>query len=176
MFTGYYLPYVSGQTIYVQRLAEGLVRRGHAVTILCAHHQKDTPLQETVNGVRVVRSRVLCRVRKGAIMPLVWHDLRRLLRHHDLFHRHVPGLLDAYVSLRLACASPAWGSWFARTTRWASPAPWPPCSATRSATPRLTVTRSATPTCSSTLDRTLDAYERLYARLASCGAHSPASR
>ena len=27
MFMGYYLPYVSGMTIYAQRLAEGLVRR-----------------------------------------------------------------------------------------------------------------------------------------------------
>jgi glycosyltransferase involved in cell wall biosynthesis len=104
MFTGYYLPYVSGQVIYIQRLAEGLAQRGHQVTILCAHHQKDTSLEEWVNGVRVVRSRVLFRFRKGAVMPLFWHDLRRLLPHHDVFHRHLPGLMDAYVSTRLAAA------------------------------------------------------------------------
>ncbi len=102
MFMGYYLPYVSGMTIYAQRLAEGLVRRGHRVTILCAHHQRDLPLDETINGVRVVRSRVLFRFRKGAVMPLFWADLRRLLQTHDVFHRHVPGLLDAYISTRLA--------------------------------------------------------------------------
>ena len=101
MFTGYYLPYVSGQVIYIQRLAEGLAQRGHQVTILCAHHQKDTLLEEWINGVRVVRSRVLFRFRKGAVMPLFWHDLRRLLPRHDLFHRHLPGLMDAYVSTRL---------------------------------------------------------------------------
>jgi glycosyltransferase involved in cell wall biosynthesis len=104
MFMGYYLPYVSGMTIYVQRLAEGLVRRGHQVTVLCAHHLKDTPLQETINGVRVVRSRVLFRFRKGSVMPLFWYDIRRLLREHDIFHRHLPGLMDAYVSTRLAKA------------------------------------------------------------------------
>ena len=104
MFTGYYLPYVSGQVIYIQRLAEGLARRGHQVTILCAHHQKDTPLEERLNGVRVVRSRVLFRFRKGAVMPLFWADLRRLLPEHDVFHRHLPGLMDAYVSTRLATA------------------------------------------------------------------------
>ncbi|MGH2352520.1 MAG: glycosyltransferase family 4 protein [Chloroflexota bacterium] len=102
MFTGYYLPYVSGVIIYIQRLAEGLVQRGHQVTILCSHHVKDTPLQETINGVRVVRSRVLFRFRKGAVMPLFWYDLRRLLRDHDVFHRHLPGLLDAYVSTKIA--------------------------------------------------------------------------
>jgi glycosyltransferase involved in cell wall biosynthesis len=102
MFMGYYLPYVSGMTIYAQRLAERLVQRGHQVTILCAHHLKETPLEETMNGVRVVRSRVLFRFGKGAVMPLFWYDIRRLLREHDLFHRHVPALLDAYVSTRIA--------------------------------------------------------------------------
>ena len=102
MFMGYYLPYVSGAIIYAQRLAEGLVRRGHQVTILCAHHLKETPYRETINGVRVVRSPVLFRFRKGAVMPLFWRDIRRLLRHHDVFHRHVPGLLDAYISTKIA--------------------------------------------------------------------------
>jgi glycosyltransferase involved in cell wall biosynthesis len=102
MFMGYYLPYVSGMTIYAQRLAEGLVRRGHQVTVLCAHHQKNTPLEEVRNGVRVVRSRVLFRFRKGAVMPLFWRDIRRLLGEHDVFHRHLPGLMDAYISTRIA--------------------------------------------------------------------------
>jgi glycosyltransferase involved in cell wall biosynthesis len=102
MFTGYYLPNSSGYTIYQQRLAEGLVKRGHQVTVLCSHHVKETPLEETINGVRVVRSRVLFRFRKGAVMPVFWHDLRRLLRDHDVFHRHLPGLLDAYVSTKIA--------------------------------------------------------------------------
>jgi glycosyltransferase involved in cell wall biosynthesis len=102
MFMGYYLPYVSGAIIYAQRLAEGLVARGHRVTILCAHHLKETPYDEVMNGVRVVRSRVLFRFRKGAVMPLFWWDLHRLLAAHDVFHRHVPALLDAYVSTKLA--------------------------------------------------------------------------
>jgi glycosyltransferase involved in cell wall biosynthesis len=99
---GYYLPYVSGMTIYAQRLAEGLVRRGHQVTVLCAHNEQHLPLHEVMNGVRVVRSRVLFRFRKGAVMPLFWYDIRRLLREHDVFHRHLPGLMDAYVSTRIA--------------------------------------------------------------------------
>ena len=102
MFTGYYLPNPSGYTIYQQRLAEGLVRRGHQVTVLCSHHIKETPLEEIINGVRVVRSRVLFRFRKGAVMPLFWYDLRRLLCHHDIFHRHLPGLMDAYISTKIA--------------------------------------------------------------------------
>jgi glycosyltransferase involved in cell wall biosynthesis len=104
MFMGYYVPNPSGYTIYAQRLAEGLVERGHQVTVLCSHHLKETPLEETLNGVRVVRSRVLFRFRKGSVMPLFWYDLRRLLPAHDVFHRHLPGLMDAYASTRLAKA------------------------------------------------------------------------
>ncbi|NDE76718.1 MAG: hypothetical protein EB039_11755 [Proteobacteria bacterium] len=104
MFTGYYLPYISGMTIYAQRLAEGLVRRGHQVTILCSHHDARLPLREDLDGVQVVRSRVLFGFRKGVVMPLFWYDLQRLLRDHDIFHRHVPGLLDAYISTRIARA------------------------------------------------------------------------
>jgi glycosyltransferase involved in cell wall biosynthesis len=105
MVTGYYLPNPSGYTVYQQRLAEGLARRGHRVTVLCSHHVKETPLEETINGVRVVRSRVLFRVNKGAVMPFFWYDLRRLLREHDIFHRHLPGLMDAYLTTRIAKAA-----------------------------------------------------------------------
>ena len=102
MVTGYYLPNPSGYTIYQQRLAEGLAKRGHQVTVLCSHHLKETPLEETINGVRVVRSKVLFRFRKGAIMPLFLSDLRRLLKEHDVFHRHLPGLMDVYLSTKMA--------------------------------------------------------------------------
>jgi glycosyltransferase involved in cell wall biosynthesis len=102
MFMGYYTPNPSGYTIYSQRLAEGLVRRGHQVTVLASHYIKEQPYEEYQNGVRVVRSPVLFRFRKGAVMPLFWRDIRRLLKTHDIFHRHLPGLMDAYVSTRIA--------------------------------------------------------------------------
>jgi glycosyltransferase involved in cell wall biosynthesis len=35
-------------------------------------------------------------------MPLFWWDIRRLLKEHDIFHRHLPGLMDAYASTRIA--------------------------------------------------------------------------
>ena len=104
MVTGYYLPNPSGYTIYQQRLAEGLAARGHQVTVLCSHHIKETPLEETINGVRVVRSRVAFRFRKGAIMPFFLSDLRKLLKDHDIFHRHLPGLMDVYLSTKVAKA------------------------------------------------------------------------
>lgn len=102
MSTGYYLPYISGMTIYVQRLAEGLVRRGHTVTVLCAKHDPALPASAVEAGVRVERSPVIASVGKGVIAPLMWRDQRRLLAEHDLFHRHVPGMFDAWLSARIA--------------------------------------------------------------------------
>ncbi len=40
----YYRPYTSGVTIYIERLANELVRRGHAVTILTSHYDPSLPL------------------------------------------------------------------------------------------------------------------------------------
>lgn len=102
MYTGYYLPYVSGMTIYVRRLAEGMVRRGHSVTVLCARHDPALPSVADENGVRIERSPVILSAGKGVVAPLMWRDQMRLLADHDVFHRHVPGMGDSWLSTRIA--------------------------------------------------------------------------
>ena len=102
MYTGYYLPYVSGMTIYVRRLAEGMVRRGHSVTVLCARHDPALPSVAVENGVRIERSPVILSAGKGVVAPLMWRDQMRLLADHDVFHRHVPGMGDSWLSTRIA--------------------------------------------------------------------------
>src|SRR3989344_1249164 len=61
----YYSPYVSGLTVYVKRLAEELVKRGHGVQVLCMKHDPGLADEETINGVRVSRAKPLMRVSKG---------------------------------------------------------------------------------------------------------------
>ncbi|MBI3740874.1 MAG: glycosyltransferase, partial [Chloroflexi bacterium] len=51
----YYRPHISGLTIYVERLARGLARRGHRVTVLTSHFEKDLAYQEIIDGVNVIR-------------------------------------------------------------------------------------------------------------------------
>src|SRR3989344_2059417 len=63
----YYTPYVSGLTIYVKRLAEELVKRGHECTVLCMRHDNNLADSETINGVRIVRANPLFRISKGFI-------------------------------------------------------------------------------------------------------------
>ena len=65
----YYTPYVSGLTIYADRIARAWVKRGHEVTVLTSHHDPALPKEEVIEGVRVIRAPILFRISKGAVMP-----------------------------------------------------------------------------------------------------------
>ena len=86
----YYRPHVSGLTIYVERLARGLAQAGHQVTVLTAQYDPTLPLEEHIDGVRVIRVPVLLRVSKGVIAPKFGAMARQLIREHDITHLHLP--------------------------------------------------------------------------------------
>jgi glycosyltransferase involved in cell wall biosynthesis len=86
----YYRPHVSGLTIYAERLARGLVRRGHAVTVLTARFSPQLPARESVDGVEVVRVPVAWKVSKGVIMPTFPAYAASLLYRHDVINVHMP--------------------------------------------------------------------------------------
>lgn len=70
LITGtYYLPNVSGITIYMNILAEELAKRGHKVTILTSQHDDKSPTEEVVNGVKIKREKVYFYLGKGPICP-----------------------------------------------------------------------------------------------------------
>jgi glycosyltransferase involved in cell wall biosynthesis len=96
----YYRPHTSGLTIYVERLARNLAKRGHQVTVLTSQFDKTTPGDEIVNGVRVVRAPVLMRISKGVIMPTFGYLAWKLALEHDVIHLHLPQFDAAGVALR----------------------------------------------------------------------------
>src|SRR5262249_27368819 len=61
----YYRPYVSGLTIYVERLGRALAERGHYVTVLTSQYEGSLPREELLDGVHVVRVPVAARISKG---------------------------------------------------------------------------------------------------------------
>jgi glycosyltransferase involved in cell wall biosynthesis len=96
----YYLPHITGMQIYIQSIAEELVRRGHQVTILTARHKPELPADEMINGVRVVRLRVLpLHISRGMLMPAYPIAAYRLIKQHDIVSIHVPMLETALISL-----------------------------------------------------------------------------
>ncbi|MHB0923091.1 MAG: glycosyltransferase family 4 protein [Bellilinea sp.] len=96
----YYRPHASGLTIYAERLAKALVRRGHQVTVMTSQYARDLPLEEMDEGVRVVRVPVAFRVSKGVIMPLFGITATRLVAEHDWIQLHLPQFDAAGVALR----------------------------------------------------------------------------
>lgn len=96
----YYRPHVSGLTIYVERLARALARRGHAVTVLTSQYLRGLPLREQLHGVRVVRVPVAARVSKGVLMPTIGIVATKLVAAHDAVNLHLPQLDASGIALR----------------------------------------------------------------------------
>ncbi len=96
----YYRPYVSGLTIYVERLGKALAERGHDVTVLTSHYESDLAREEFVDGIRIVRVPVAARVSKGVIMPTLGYWATKLAREHDVLSLHLPQFDAAGIALR----------------------------------------------------------------------------
>lgn len=86
----YYHPHISGLTIYAQRLAKGLVKAGHQVTVLTSQYDPSLPISAQEDGANVIRVPVAFRVSKGVVMPSFGNTARRLIREHDIVHLHLP--------------------------------------------------------------------------------------
>lgn len=86
----YYRPNVSGLTLYVEQLSEGLVRRGHEVTVLTHRHLPELAPSNVENGVRVVRAPVAARVGKALVSPAIISRALSELPRSDVLHLHAP--------------------------------------------------------------------------------------
>src|SRR5574341_1822886 len=85
----YYLPHRTGMQLYVERVAEELVRRGHQVTVLAARHKPSLPRDEMINGVRVVRlAAPPIPISRGMIMPAYPWAALGLISRHDVVSVH----------------------------------------------------------------------------------------
>lgn len=96
----YYRPHTSGLTIYAERLAKALSRRGHQVTVFTSQFDKSLPLRQTIDGVQIRRAPVLLRVSKGVISPRFGSIATRLVKEHDVVHLHLPQFDAPGVALR----------------------------------------------------------------------------
>jgi len=93
----YYYPHWTGLTAYAQRLAEGLVARGHQVTVVTSLFRDDLLAEDVHNGVRIVRLRSWFRLSRGRVMPGFIPTIHRLMREHDVVQTHTPMLETALV-------------------------------------------------------------------------------
>lgn len=96
----YYRPYISGVTIYAERLASALAKRGHQVTVLTSRYDKKLALEEVHDNLRIIRVPVLFRISKGVIMPKFGMIANKLVIENDVLQLHLPQFDAAGVALR----------------------------------------------------------------------------
>jgi glycosyltransferase involved in cell wall biosynthesis len=95
----YYYPYTSGMTVYVQRLSEALIKRGHEVTVLTNQHQKNLSRKENINGVNVLRVPVTFGYKRGSFAPSYLLKFYAQARGHDKINIHTPFFESGLISL-----------------------------------------------------------------------------
>jgi glycosyltransferase involved in cell wall biosynthesis len=95
----YYRPHYSGLTIYAEREAVALGKRGHQVTILTSRFDNQLPANERRDGIEIVRPRVLFHISKGVIMPSMPYWAWKLARKADVIQLHVPQLDAALIAI-----------------------------------------------------------------------------
>ena len=86
----YYHPHWTGLTQFARRIAEGLVARGHGVTVLTTRHDRSLPAEEVLHGVRVIRLQPWLFVSRGALVPAWPHRAAALIGEHDVVQIHTP--------------------------------------------------------------------------------------
>ncbi|HSL30699.1 MAG TPA: glycosyltransferase family 4 protein [Anaerolineales bacterium] len=96
----YYRPHTSGLTIYAERLARAFVKRGHQVTVLTMQYDPSLLLEETMDGVKIVRVPVAARVSKGVIAPTIGLVATKLVAQHDVVQMHLPQFDAPGIALR----------------------------------------------------------------------------
>ena len=86
----YFRPHTSGLTIYAERLANAFAKRGHQVTVMTTQYDSSLPIEEMMDGVKVIRVPVAARVSKGVIAPTFGFVATRLVAQHDVVQLHLP--------------------------------------------------------------------------------------
>jgi glycosyltransferase involved in cell wall biosynthesis len=86
----YYHPYVSGLSLLAKMLAEGMVARGHDVTVLTTRYDASLKRREIYNGVEIFRAKVLAKFNKGVVSPQLMRKMIELAETHDVINPHLP--------------------------------------------------------------------------------------
>ncbi len=96
----YYRPHTSGLTIYAERLARAFAKRGHQVTVMTTQYDPSLLLEETLDGVKIIRVPIAARISKGVIAPTFGLVATKLVARHDVVQMHLPQFDAPGVALR----------------------------------------------------------------------------
>ena len=86
----YYKPYWTGLTHYAARVAEGLAKRGHQVSVVCTQHDKTLAKEELIKGVKVYRVPSLSQISRSQLSPLFVFKAGRLIKEAEAIIVYFP--------------------------------------------------------------------------------------
>ena len=86
----FYYPHWTGLTAHAVAVAEGLVARGHDVTVLTTRYDHTLARDEVINGVRVVRLQPAGRITRTLVSPAFPWAAAQLIAAHDVVQIHTP--------------------------------------------------------------------------------------
>ena len=125
----YFHPYSSGLSVYALREARGLVELGHEVCLLTSQYDPKLALEESLDGIKIVRVKVGMKLSKGVLMPGLRSQAKRWIQWADVVNIHMPQF-ESFVFARLAkqlrkplvvtyhCDLVMSGSWFSQLAGW----------------------------------------------------------
>lgn len=97
--TTYFLPNVSGITVYINILAKELIKRNYEVTILTSRHENNLLKEEYVDGIKIIRLEPMIKIGKGVLMPdLLWKIVSEC-KKVDVINCHLPQFESFLISI-----------------------------------------------------------------------------
>jgi len=94
----YFSPYLSGLTLYPQRLATHWQNNGYAVSVLTFKYDSKLPSEETIQGVKVCRLPVHLRISKGFVNFAYPYLALQSVKNADLILVNCPSLENVLVA------------------------------------------------------------------------------
>lgn len=96
----YYMPNISGLTLYAKHIAEAFAESGYDVTIVTSGHMGSLPREEKIHRrLRVIRIPVSFIVGKGPIMLSYPFRIFRYVKDADVVNCHLPQFESSIVAL-----------------------------------------------------------------------------
>lgn len=93
----YYYPYISGVSECARMIAESFAETGHEVTVLTSNHA-NLPSKEDINGVHVLRTKVLFTISKGTVSPSFIIKAIALSKRFDVVNLHLPMIESGVIA------------------------------------------------------------------------------
>lgn len=95
----YYLPNISGVTVYVDILANKLGEKGYKISVLTSRYKKELSKFEENRGIKIIRSEVALVINKGVLMPMFWWDAFKQVKENQIIFANLPQVESIWLGL-----------------------------------------------------------------------------